>query len=109
MHVDTIDSLDDFNQLETDWNTVYSKDPESQLILSWTWFSRIFLDHPDQGRILAVRQDLPGSEYIGFFSIRIKTKWSKSKSYFAMRYKCLELYTGDSIMDLFVTLGMKLK
>tara|TARA_Y100000385_G_scaffold277975_1_gene325690 strand:- start:1782 stop:2798 length:1017 start_codon:yes stop_codon:yes gene_type:complete len=82
MHVNTIDSLDDFNQLETDWNTVYSKDPESQFFLSWTWFPRIFLDHPDQCRILAVRQDLPGSEYIGFFPIRIKTKWSKSKKLF---------------------------
>ena len=82
MQIDIIDSYNAFAKLETNWNALYQKDPEAQFFLSWTWFSRVLLDHPDKCRILAVRPDQPDADYLGFFPIRIKTVWSKSKHIF---------------------------
>ncbi len=82
MPVDIIDSYDVFALLESNWNRLYEQDPDAQYFLSWTWLCSVFRAHPGTWRVLAVRTEAAGDDYVGFFPIRLKTIWSKSRRMF---------------------------
>lgn len=82
MQVEVIKSYDAFEALKTNWDDLYRKDPEAQFFLSWIWLSRVFRDHPHQWQVLAVKADSADGGYLGFFPIRLKTIWSKSRRIF---------------------------
>ena len=102
MQIDIIDSYKAFAELETNWNAVYQKDPEAQFFLSWTWFSKVFLDHPKQCRIWRwgrINRMLTTSASSLSESIQNGVRADAS---FAMRYKWEEPYIGGNITALFV-------
>lgn len=79
MHVDVIDTYERFESLRSNWDALYSADPEAQFFLSWIWLSQLFLRRPDSWSVLAARPTDDTSGYVAFFPLRPTTKYSRSK------------------------------
>jgi CelD/BcsL family acetyltransferase involved in cellulose biosynthesis len=93
MEITIIDDLDQFEELKTAWDAVYSSDDRAQIFLSWAWLRGWFEVTPNPWFVLAVRLD-NRSPYVGFFPLSIR---------FVQKYK-LNLFRelrmgGDSSAD----------
>ncbi|WP_414623057.1 GNAT family N-acetyltransferase [Calothrix sp. CCY 0018] len=81
MQVEIINSIRQFDQLETNWNDVYACDSNAQIFLSWSWLRGWLEVVPHDWFILAVRSkpDLP---YVAFFPLAIRSlEWANINVY----------------------------
>lgn len=74
MHVDVIRGMENFERYRSNWEAVYSADPEAQYFLSWTFLSSYMMRFKDAWFVLAARNGPPGSAYVGFFPLRTRGK-----------------------------------
>jgi CelD/BcsL family acetyltransferase involved in cellulose biosynthesis len=79
MHIDTLDSFDEFQSLKANWNSIYAADPESQFFLSWIWLAQLFIRRPDEWIVLAAKRNATDADYVAFFPLRPRTRFSKSQ------------------------------
>lgn len=79
MHIDIIDELDKFLALRTNWESVYADDPEAQFFLSWIWLAQLFSRRPKEWLVLAAKRDRADADYVAFFPLRPRTRYSKSR------------------------------
>ncbi len=82
MEIKVIDSYSSFATLEENWDQLYTKDQHATFFMSWKWFSKIFLQFPDEWTLLAASAQVEDSHFVAFFPIRLETKWSKSRGCF---------------------------
>lgn len=86
MNVDIIDTYARFEALKENWEGIYAADPEAQFFLSWIWLSQVFLQHPKEWYVLAVKtgdnQTHHNNGYVAFLPLRLKTRWSLSQNAF---------------------------
>ncbi len=68
MEITIIDDLNQFEQLKTAWDAVYSADDHTQIFLSWAWLRGWFEVTPNPWFVLAARLD-NRSPYVGFFPL----------------------------------------
>lgn len=68
MQVTTINQLNQFEQIKTAWDAVYSADSHAQIFLSWAWLRGWFEVTPNPWIVLAVSLDKK-SPYVGFFPL----------------------------------------
>jgi hypothetical protein len=80
MTIDVFDTFDSFVALQSVWEAIYDSDPEAHYFLSWPWLAEVFRANPGHWRVLAARADHPGSDYVGFFPIRVKLHRTRSRS-----------------------------
>jgi CelD/BcsL family acetyltransferase involved in cellulose biosynthesis len=75
VHIDVIETREQFEQLEANWNAVYDADPDAQFFLSWKWLSGWLRQIASPWVILAARKaagkDAP---YVAFLPLRIQFK-----------------------------------
>ncbi|GAB4531040.1 MAG: hypothetical protein Kow0063_09840 [Anaerolineae bacterium] len=71
MQVCQIKSIEQFDQLKTNWETVYSADPHAHIFVSWVWLRGWFEITPYPWLVLAVRKD-DTSPYVAFFPLTIR-------------------------------------
>lgn len=72
MQVSIINNLKQFQQLKTNWDAVYSADPNAQIFVSWSWLRSWFEVTPYAWSILAIQLDR-NSPYIAFFPIALRS------------------------------------
>lgn len=72
MQVCQIRDIEQFDQLKTAWETVYSADPHAHIFVSWVWLRGWFEMTPYTWLVLAVRTD-DTSPYVAFFPLTIRT------------------------------------
>jgi CelD/BcsL family acetyltransferase involved in cellulose biosynthesis/predicted negative regulator of RcsB-dependent stress response len=72
MRIDVIESIADLDAARTDWDRVYMSDPDARYFLSWTWL-QVYLRNRKRWFILALREKQPGSPYVAFFPLRLRT------------------------------------
>ena len=78
--VELIDSMEQLLALEEPWRAIYDRDPESGFFLSWDWIAALFQQYAPRVRVLAVRNT--EGEYLGFFPISTRLRWSRSEQQF---------------------------
>lgn len=96
MLISVIDSIEQFRQLKTDWETVYSADKQAEIFLSWSWLYGYLELNPQNWLILTLQLE-PNSPYVAFFPIGIRSlKWQGLKLYqvLYMAGEPLADYTG---------------
>lgn len=93
MEITIIDELNQFEQLKTTWDAVYSADNHAQIFLSWAWLRGWFEATPNPWFVLAVRLDNT-SPYVGFFPLSIRL----TKKYGLNLFRELRM-GGDSSAD----------
>ncbi len=79
MRIDVIETYERFESLRSNWDSVYSADPEAQFFLSWIWMSQLFTRRSENWCVLAAMPSGDSSEYAAFFPLRLKTRFSKSR------------------------------
>jgi tetratricopeptide (TPR) repeat protein len=72
MRIDVIESIADLDAARADWDRVYLSDPHARYFLSWQWLSG-YLRGRKRWFILALREKEPGSPYVAFFPLRLRT------------------------------------
>jgi CelD/BcsL family acetyltransferase involved in cellulose biosynthesis len=72
MRIDVIESIADLDAARADWDRVYVSDPQAQYFLSWTWL-QAYVRNRKRWFILALREKQPGSPYVAFFPLRLRT------------------------------------
>jgi Acetyltransferase (GNAT) domain len=82
LQVDVIETWERFVGLKQAWEAVYEQDGESGYFLSWAWLAEVFRENPNRWRVLAVKPNEDGSDYICFFPQRTRTRWSVSRQQF---------------------------
>ena len=70
MLVRVIKGIDQFDELKTTWNEVYSADPQAQIFLSWSWLRGWFEVTPHEWFVLALQPDRD-SPYVAFLPLAI--------------------------------------
>lgn len=80
MHIDLIETFDDFERIEDNWNAVYDADPDAQLFLSWKWLAGWLRQIAGPWLILAAREsDDDGAPYVAFWPLRTYFKSAEGK------------------------------
>ncbi len=82
MQVDIIETWESFVGLKQTWEAVYEQDGQSGYFLSWAWLAEVFKANPNRWRVLAVKPNEDGSDYICFFPQRTRVRWSVSQQQF---------------------------
>lgn len=72
MQVEIINSINQFDQLEKNWNNVYAEDPHSQIFLSWSWL-RGWLEVINHKWFILAIKPKSDSAYVGFFPLAIRS------------------------------------
>lgn len=91
MHVDVIDTFEEFKRLRLNWDSLYAIDSEAQFFLSWIWLSQLFLRRPDSWCVLAAKPSQGDLDYVAFFPLRPMTRFSKSRDEYIN-----EIYMGGN-------------
>ena len=96
MIISLIEDINQFDRLKDVWENVYSKDPCSQIFLSWSWLRGWFDATSNNWSILAYQAD-SNSPYVAFFPLAINSV----KKYAVPLYSLLQMagcpaadYTG---------------
>ena len=85
MQVEIIDSIQKFNELETNWNNIYTSDSYAQVFLSWSWLRGWLEVVPHDWLILAIRPK-PSAPYVAFFPLAIRSlQWRNVNVYRALQ------------------------
>ena len=110
MKVEIINSIKQFDELETNWNNVYARDAHAQIFLSWSWLRGWLEVVPNQWFILALRPKID-SPYVGFFPLAMRSlQWHNVNVYRALQtcahpvadytgFICLPEYEKDGIKN----------
>ncbi len=77
MLVQRVDKFDEFQSLQTAWDSLYRRDPESQFFLSWKWLAGVLDSYPGEWMILTART--ADDILCGVLPLRRKTFWSRSR------------------------------
>jgi len=80
MMVDLIDTDEAFIAIRERWEQLHRQDPEADYFLSWRWLAQVFRANPGHWRILAVRPERSPDGYVCFLPLRLKRRWSRSRS-----------------------------
>ena len=108
MQVEIIDSIQQFDKLETNWNNVYACDSHAQIFLSWSWLRGWLEVVPNNWFILAIRPK-PSAPYVAFFPLAMRSfEWANLNVYRALQtcahpvadytgFLCLPEYEQDAI------------
>ena len=83
MRLDVIDTFAAFEALEQHWNAVYAADPEAHYFLSWGWMRQLFIEGGHNWCVLAVMAGQGDGEYVAFFPLRRRVRYSKSAQCFS--------------------------
>ncbi|MGB3642789.1 MAG: GNAT family N-acetyltransferase [Rivularia sp. (in: cyanobacteria)] len=85
MQVEIIDSIQQFDKLETNWNNIYACDSQAQIFLSWSWLRGWLEVVPHDWFILAVRSK-PDQPYVAFFPLAMRSlQWANVNVYRALQ------------------------
>jgi len=76
--VDIIETWEGFVGLKQTWEAVHQQDGQSGYFLSWAWLAVVFKANPNRWRVLAVKPNGDGSDYVCFFPQRTRVRWSVS-------------------------------
>lgn len=76
LSVERIDNGVALSALEHDWRSVYARDADAQLFLSWDWMTRVFAVNEGQWCVLVVRAE---NVAVAFLPLRGKTYWSHTR------------------------------
>ncbi|MCJ8282307.1 MAG: hypothetical protein MJK14_21360 [Rivularia sp. ALOHA_DT_140] len=110
MQVEVINSIQQFDKLEKDWNQIYASDSYAQIFLSWSWLRGWLELAAHDWLILAIRPK-PDSPYIAFFPLAIRSlQWANVNVYRALQtcahpvadytgFICLPEYEEDVIQN----------
>lgn len=110
MQVEVINSIKQFDELETNWNDVYAADPHAQIFLSWSWLRGWLEVIPNEWFILGIKPK-PDSSYVGFFPLAMRSlQWGGVNVYRALQtgahpvadytgFLCLPEYEEDGIKN----------
>jgi hypothetical protein len=82
LQVDIIETWESFAGLKQTWEAVHQHDGQSGYFLSWAWLAVVFKANPKRWRVLAVKPDDDGSDYVCFFPQRTRIRWSVSQQQF---------------------------
>lgn len=108
MQLEIINSIEQFDKLEKNWNHIYTLDSYAQIFLSWSWLRGWLEVAPHDWFILAVKPK-PNSAYIAMFPLAIRyLQWANVKVYRALQtcahpvadytgFICLPEYEEDAI------------
>ncbi len=64
MHIELIDSRQQFDALEDDWTALYRQDPSANVFMSWRWLKQLYDRRAEPVVILAARADSQSQHYI---------------------------------------------
>ena len=110
MQIEIINSIEQFDKLEKNWNNVYASDSYAQIFLSWSWLRGWLELVPHDWFILAIKPK-PNSPYIAFFPLGIRSlKWANVNVYRALQtcahpiadytgFLCFPKYEEDAIKN----------
>ncbi len=85
MEIEIIDSIQQFDKLETNWNHIYASDSHAQIFLSWSWLRGWLEVVPHEWFILAVRPQA-NSPYVAFFPLAMRSlQWRNVNVYRALQ------------------------
>ncbi|AFY53580.1 hypothetical protein Riv7116_1005 [Rivularia sp. PCC 7116] len=85
MQVEIINSIQQFDKLEKNWNNVYVSDSYAQIFLSWSWLRGWLEVVPHDWFILAIKPK-PNSPYVAFFPLAIRSlEWANVNVYRALQ------------------------
>lgn len=68
MEIRRINSIEEFDQLKTNWESVYAADPHAHIFVSWMWLRGWLAMAPYAWFVLALRPDKQ-SPYVAFFPL----------------------------------------
>jgi CelD/BcsL family acetyltransferase involved in cellulose biosynthesis len=75
VRIDVVETREEFERLEANWNAVYDADPDAQFFLSWKWLSGWLRQIASPWLILAAREgDGKDASYVAFLPLRIHFK-----------------------------------
>jgi len=80
MLIDIIEEIVEFERLQSNWDSVYAADPESQFFLSWIWLAQLLTRRPENWCVLAARQTASSDDYVAFLPLRLSKRFSKSRN-----------------------------
>lgn len=110
MQIEVINSIQQFEKLEKDWNHIYASDSHAQIFLSWSWLRGWLEVAPHDWFILAIKPK-PNSAYVAFFPLAIRSlQWANVNVYRALQtcahpvadytgFICLPEYEEDAIKE----------
>ena len=85
MQVEIINNIKQFDELEANWNDVYTSDYHAQIFLSWSWLRGWLEVIPNDWFLLAIRPE-SNSPYIAFFPLAIRClQWRNVNVYRALQ------------------------
>lgn len=85
MQIEIINTIKQFDRLETNWNNIYASDSNAQIFLSWHWLRGWLEVVPHDWFILAIKPE-PDSPYIAFFPLAIRSlQWRNVNVYRALQ------------------------
>jgi len=77
MHVDVINTTEDWNGLRQNWEAVFAADPDAQFFMSWKWIDRRLVTGWGQWFVLAVKKDAKSKDYVAFFPLKLRTRMTE--------------------------------
>jgi tetratricopeptide (TPR) repeat protein len=75
MKIDVIDSPEEFQALKSNFDFVYSADPQARFFTSWIWLSimlKKYDEYHEPWFLLAARPDEEPSNYVAFFPLKVE-------------------------------------
>lgn len=85
MKIEIIDSIQQFNELEANWNNIYASDSHAQIFLSWSWMRGWLEVIPYDWFILAIRPQ-HNAPYVAFFPLAMRSfQWAHVNVYRALQ------------------------
>ena len=77
--IDVIETMAEMETIRPQWESLHSRDPESNVFLSWKWLAQAFRNNPQRWRVFAVRS---GNTYVCLFPTKYRVHWSNSRTEF---------------------------
>jgi len=95
MSIVIIEDRSEFDELLSNWLSVYEADPEAQWFLSWHWLSQLYFRRDEPIRILAYRHKQSDEQFAAFFPLRRKVQLNKSLVEICTIYRLTGNYWAD--------------
>ncbi|SLN53012.1 hypothetical protein TRL7639_02769 [Falsiruegeria litorea R37] len=79
LRIETVDRLDDFRALRSDWEALEQKDTEGTVFLSWVWLSQAFERTTGRWRVITAWM---GQDLVAVLPLKYRVHWSKTRTEF---------------------------
>ena len=86
MHIEIIDSRQQFETLEDDWTTLYRQDPSASVFMSWRWQKQLYDRRAEPVVIMAARSRPESQRYIAFLPLRQRLLIKRERRRFDLSY-----------------------